>query len=249
MSFTIKFAGGLTYTLCPMDVELLKDSGLSKILTEDNVYIPRYGITFPAFMHFVYGYSLTVSYIRRISGKIPSAEFLEMMLIDNRIYQIKGIRLIIVSLLYKIAPKLLDKDAIMVAFSHEEEHVKEKHRDVVKKIRELEVEIGEQKPKFVFEWMPLDKLKSIHTRLVNKLDYCKFKENMQIRLPYIFIGLIELISHHTERKLSENYKKNIKTRLREDEDIILELYTLMKKTGITYTSQTILSVLTNLFIA
>jgi hypothetical protein len=253
MNITITFADGYQHLLHPEDINLLKGTGLEKLLTKEDVYLPRYGRTFPAFMHFIYGYPLSASYIRRISRGISSAEFLEMMLIDNRVYKIEGIRLPIVSILYDIDPNMLDKDTMMVVFSKKPEAEKKEHRKLVEDINTLELQIAEildEKPEqtIVFEWMPLRKLQKMHIRLMNKLDYHKFRDNMRSRLPYMFIGLVEMISEHTNRPLSENYKKNIKTRLRSDEGIILELYSHMRKTGITHTTQTILSVLTNLFI-
>ena len=253
MAHTIEFADGYSHVLRKEDVELLKNTGLVKLLTDETIYIPKYGITFMAFMHFIYGYPLTLSYIRRIAQGIPASEFLEMMIIDNHVYKVTGIRLQIVSILYKISPKRLDKDSMMVVFSNMQECDKKEHARLVEQIRETELQLSEildDPPEqiFVFEWMPFKKLRKIHTNLINKLDYHKFRDNMRSRLPYMFIGLVEMISKYTNRKLSDNYKNNIKTRLRNDEELILELYMQMRKSGITHTTQTILSILTNLFI-
>lgn len=253
MYFNISFADGLQYTLYPTDVKLLENTGLHELLMKENIYIPRYGATFPAFMHFIYGYRLTISYISRIRSRTPIDEFLEMMLVDNKTYKIDGIHSVIIQLIYKVAPHLLDKDSMIDAFNHERESIKKLHRTTINQIKKLESQIEElldenTESLEIFEWMPLEQLQKIYNNLLNKLDYYKFRDNVKGRLPYMFIGLIEMLSQITEKKLSENYEKNIKTRLRNDEGIILELYTHMRKNKITHTTQTILSVLTNLFI-
>lgn len=244
----LRFADGFKYLLHPADIELLQNTSIKKFLTD--AYIPRYGVTFPAFMHFIYGYRITTSYIKRICGEYPIEEFLEMMIIDNRVYEVPEIDHTVTDLLYELSS--LDENTKKEVFSRKKEHVRKKHSDIVRRIKELEeaiIEIDSDFQKeYVAEWMSLKELNTIHSRVVNKLNYYRFRQDMRTKLPYMFIGLLEMISEHTGRKLSDNYKKNIKSRLREDEGLILELYMYMRKTGIIHTTQTILSVLTNLFV-
>ena len=245
----LTFADGFKYSIHTADVKLLSP-GIKKFITE-TPYIPRYGVTFPAFMHSIYGYRITVSYIKRICGEYPIEEFLEMMLIDNRFYEVPGIDHTVTDLLYELS-STLDENTKREVFLRKKEHVRKKHSVVVRQIKEIEeaiIEIDSDFEKeYVAEWMSLKELNMIHSRVVNKLDYYRFRQDMRAKLPYMFIGLVETISEHTGRKLSDNYKKNIKSRLREDEGLILELYMHMRKTGIIHTTQTILSVLTNLFV-
>ena len=245
----LTFADGFKYVLHVADVELLQNTNIKKFIT--NAYVPRYGVTFPAFMHFIYGYRITVSYIRRICNDYPIEEFLEMMLIDNKFYEVLGIDTVVTDLLYEYS-STLDENTKKEVFSRKKEHIRKKHNVVVRRIKELEeaiIEIDSDfEQEYVFEWMSLKELNTVHSHVVNKLDYYKFRQDMRAKLPYMFIGLIEMLSEQTGRKLSDNYKKNIKSRLREDEGLILELYMHMRKTGIIHTTQTILSVLTNLFV-
>ena len=249
--FILTFADGFKYKLNTPDAELLKNTGIKKILIDKEVYVPRYGVTFPAFMHFIYGYRLTISYIQRICNGYSVEEFLEMMLADNVLYEIEEINCIITDLLYEISITI-DENIKINVFARKKDHIKKKHCLIVKRIKQLEEAIIELdsdfEQEYIAEWMSLKELNMIHSRVVNKLDYYRFRQDMRAKLPYMFIALIEMISEHTERKLSDNYKKNIKTRLRDDEGLILELYMHMRKTGIIYTAQTILSVLTNLFV-
>lgn len=248
MSFSVKFADGLSYEIHHDDLNLIRTTGLEKLLTSRSQYIPRYGATFPAFMYYVYGYKLTRSYIRRVSNKIPSADFLEMMLADNKYYTIPGIDNAIISLLYTLAPDRLEKDSLISAFNRKSKEDQQEHIEIVDKINEVREELdqldGEIGPA-VYEWMSMNKLHSTLIDLTNMLDYYKFRQHMQNRLPYVIIGLVELASSQLGRELSPNYKKNIKTRIRGDEGLMKELYVKTRKMGISQTAQLFLSVLTN----
>jgi len=223
----IYFAEGESYKLNKQDIILFANTGIWDILNvkEDlelgNTYIPRYMCTFKIFMHCLRGYDVDLYYIGAVckSNNIYIKHILTMLSSDNIVYKVPKMVSILENLSYTICPKNLTDEQLQRVYSHKSENYRDENKALYDQIKELSDEIP-----IIPLHSPIRRLQKYYKELCEEKRFNEFKTDVNVKLPYMLIAIVKIISEATEKPISDSFEYNIKQRVRNDPDLAKELY-------------------------
>jgi hypothetical protein len=248
---TIEFADG-SYKLHQQDLSLLANTGIWDLLgikLENNkpiitiYYIPRYVSTFVTFMHCLRGYEADIHYIIDLYGRFKTKQIVKMLIADNIVYKVKSMESTLVNLAYVVCPKVLTSEQLNRAWQAKSIEYRLESAELYKQIKTLVEDTDGDMPNGI-EFMPNRYLQKLLVRLKSMKQFEEFRTDVNIKLPYILIMAVNVLSELTGKSVSKNFEENIKRRIRDDPELAHELYKKLTELGVSYTVQALLSCLT-----
>jgi hypothetical protein len=231
----IYFAEGESYKLNKQDILLFANTGIWDILNvkEDlelgNTYIPRYVYTFKIFMHCLRGYDVDIYYIGSIckSTNIYIKHMITMLSSDNIVYKVPKMVSVLENLSYTICPKTLTDEQLRRVYDQKSENYRDENEALYSQIQEL----CEETPTIPLH-TPIRRLQKYYKQLCDEKRFDEFKTEVNVKLPYMLIAIVKIISEATEKPISDSFEYNIKQRIRNDPDLARELYTKLNDANI-----------------
>ena len=263
---TLVFRNRKTLLIHIEDLKLFSKTGLDEMIdidwvTSPNVcdrdaFIRRDIKTFTLFLDFLSGYGLT-----RAKDKDP-ARLVQMLMADNKWYKVPGIEKEINKLAYYQCAELLTDEEMKGVYHTLNVEYQGRNNAMFKKIQKdievLEDFIDEmtEEDQFVIKkieedakaWLPYERLSAMHSQLKQMLQYTKFKEDMEARLPYLLMAMINALGFVMLKKPHPDAENNIKHVIRNEPGLIKDLYKNLTFLRLRSFTQVILSSVSQLFI-
>jgi predicted DNA-binding ArsR family transcriptional regulator len=256
---TLTFAEEQIYRIHERDLLLYSNTGIWDLLEitinennqliPNNTYVPRYVDTFSLFMRHLRGYQINLRYLS--TTKINIKILIEMLVSDNLVYKVRTMDNVINDLAYIICPKILSIEQLLSAFNRKDIEYQAKSMclwselQILKNLDESD-KPDEQKIDNKIQYMPHRYLIKQITKFKEKKSYEVFKTDINVKLPIILIELVKIISSATGKALSKNFETNIKQRIKNDPDLVSELYQKLSDLGLLHTLMAFIGCLTSL---
>ena len=263
---TLVFRNQKTILLHVEDLKLFNKTGLDDMIdieyiTSPNIigreaFIRRDIKTFNLFLDFLSGYGLS-----RANDKDP-VRLVRMLIADNKWYKVPGIDKEINEMAYYKCPEFLTADEMQMVYHSLPVEYQGRNNAMFKKIEtDLEVledfidELNEE-DQFVIKkvtedakvYLPYERLYAMHTQMKQMLQYTKFKEDMEARLPYLLMAMINALGFVMLKKPHPDAETNIKHVIRNEPGLIKDLYKNLNFLRLRSFTQVILSSVSQLFI-
>jgi hypothetical protein len=230
---TIDFAEGESYKLHTQDELLFANTGIGELIQAslrhaETIYIPKYVYVFKVFMHCLRGYDVDVHYLSGIcrTKNIYVKNMIQMLVVDNIVYKVPQMAIILENLSYVVCPKTLSNEQLAHVYMGKSADYKLANEEIYKQICDL---IDDQPPPL---HTPYKQLQKYYNNAVEDKRFEEFKTEVNVKLPYMLIEIVKLVSVSMERPISPNFEYNIKQRVRDDPDLAKELYEKLTQSNI-----------------